>query len=454
MMARHHSRSALDRRAFLQAGGVAALGLSLPDLVRAEQQPRARSCILVYLYGGPSHIDLWDMKPEAPVEIRGEFRPAATRAPGIQFCELLPRLGQVADQLAVVRSMTHERNVHGAAVGFTLTGVRTADAGVPGARGPNSSVNDHPNLGSAVGRFRPPETAAPAAVTLPYTLRDGADRFVPGQTAGLLGAAHDPWIIERDPNAADFQVDGLQLPADLPARRLADRRSLLRVVESQQRGLDATAQAQPLSAHQQRVFSLLTSRSTQEAFELDREPEARRGRFGRHRFGQSCLLALRLIEAGVRFVQVNMGNQLAGGNDWDTHFKNFATLRQPLCPTFDQGFSALLEALRERGLLESTLVVVMGEFGRSPQVQPKNAGRDHWPSCYSLLLAGAGVRSGAVLGRSDKIGAYPKDDPVLPEDLAATVYHALGVPLDAEVRDRQQRPLRLTNGKPLEQLWR
>jgi uncharacterized protein (DUF1501 family) len=237
-------------------------------------------------------------------------------------------------------------------------------------------------------------------------------------------------MIDADPSAAGFAVDGLNVLADLPARRLAERRTLLMQVESQQRALDEVGQARQLTEHQQQAFRLLTSKQTQTAFQLDREPDALRHRFGRNRFGQSCLLACRLAEAGVRCVQVNMGNQLAGPNDWDTHFRNFPILRDVLCPVFDRGFSTLLDTLRERGLLASTLVVVMGEFGRTPRVDAKG-GRDHWPSCYSLLLAGAGIRGGVIHGQSDNIGAYPKDDPVSPEDLAATVYHALGIPPDS-----------------------
>jgi len=336
----------VSRRNFLQAGSLAALGLTLPDLLRSEGaergRPRVRSCILVYLFGGPAHIDLWDMKPDAPAEIRGEFRPMPTRVPGILLCDQLPRLGQVADRLAIVRSLSHDRNVHGAAVGLVLTGVPTLDSGIPGVRGPDSSVNDHPNLGSAIGKFCPPPAPVPAAVTLPNILRDGGDRFLPGQNAGLLGAAHDPWFIDKDPSSPDFRVEGLNLPTDLSARRLADRRTLLLEVDAQRRALDLAGQARQLGAHQQKAFSLLTSSQTQTAFQLDREPEPVRNRFGRTRFGQSCLLACRLVEAGVRCVQVNMGQQLAGPNDWDTHFKNFSILRDSLCPVFDRGFAALL----------------------------------------------------------------------------------------------------------------
>ncbi len=450
------------RRQFLQAGGLAALGLTLPDLLCAEERgkpvpagrkPRARACILVYLFGGPSQIDTWDMKPDAAEDIRGEFKPAATRVPGIAFCALLPRLGQVADRLTVVRSMTHERNVHGGAVGFVLTGTRTVDPGIPGVRGPDASVGDHPTFGAVVSRFRPVEVPVPAAVTLPYTMVDGQGRFVPGQTAGMLGDRHNPWFVEKDPNAADFRVEGLSLPGDLSPWRLEGRRSLLKQVEGQQRALDRVAHVQQLDDYYQKAFGLLTSNRTQEAFRIDREPDRLRERCGRNSFGQSCLLACRLIEAGVRFVQVNMGNRLSTGYGWDTHAKNFPTLRDPLLPVFDAGFATLLETLGDRGLLRDTLVVCMGEFGRTPRVQKNNGGRDHWPQCYSLLLAGAGIAGGSVYGQSDKIAASPTVDPTSPEDLAATVYDALGIDPNTEIHDLQKRPVKLVQGKPVQKLW-
>jgi uncharacterized protein (DUF1501 family) len=451
-----------SRRSFLQAGALGALGLTLPDLLRAEagprpssgrRGPRAKACILVHLFGGPAQLDTWDMKPDAPEDIRGEFRPVRTRVPGLLVCELMPRLARAAHLLTVVRSMTHERTVHGGAIGFVLTGTRTADAGIPGVRGPDASVGDHPNLGAAVSRFRPSHLPVPSAVTLPYTMIDGQGRFVPGQTAGMLGDRHNPWFVNADPSAEHFRVEGLQLPADLPASRLAGRQTLLSRIERQQQSLEDRARVRQLDAYQQKAFRLLTSNRTREAFRIDREPAALRDRFGRNSFGQSCLLACRLVAAGVRFVQVNMGNRLATGYGWDTHAKNFPRLRNPLLPVFDPGLASLLETLRERGLLADTLVVCMSEFGRTPRVQRNNGGRDHWPRCYSLVLAGAGIPGGVVHGRSDRIAAYPTADPTSPEDVAATIYAALGIDPDTEIRDAQNRPLKLVQGKPLLKLW-
>ena len=444
---------ALFRRQFLQAGSLAAFGLTLPDLLRAEsgrsalssgRRPRAKACILVYLCGGPSHIDLWDMKPNASEEIRGEFKPAATKTPGLALCELLPRLGQMTEQLALVRSMTHELLPHRLAVGLALTGARTT----------TSAAADRPNWGSTILRFKPASGMLPTAVTLPNTMGNNEGAFMPGQTAGMLGDRYKPWFIEKDPNAADFRIEGLNPPAEVSAERLTGRQALLSSIEDQQRALDGLAEARQMNDHYQKAFDLLTSAHTQEAFRIEREPAALRDRFGRTTFGQSCLLACRLIEAGVRFVQVNMGTRPISEFGWDTHDNNFKSLRKPLLPVFDPGYATLLETLRARGLLQETLVVCMGEFGRTPRIDKgRGQGRDHWPRCYTVLLAGAGIAGGAVHGQSDKIGAFPAADPVSPEDLTATVYHALGIDPEAEIHDQQKRPYQLVQGKPLHKLW-
>ncbi len=448
----------LSRRGFLQAGGLSALGMSLPGLLRADEvvgstrRPRAKSCLLVYCFGGFSHLDMCDMKPEAPAEIRGEFQPIPTNVPGLDFCEYMPRMARVADRLTVVRSMTHDRNVHGGAVGFVLTGTRTLDPGIPGVRGPDATLGDHPNLGSAVARFRPADGPVPSAVTLPYTMIDGQGRFVPGQTAGLLGGTFDPWFLNGDPNKKDFRVEGLTLPHGLDDARMTGRKRLLDVVDAQIQGLDHVASVSKRNAYVDRAFSILTSARTRAAFEIQSEPDALRDRYGRNTFGQSCLLGRRLIEAGVRFVQVNMGNGLNGAYGWDTHDKNFPRMRELLLPKFDPAVSTLLEDMDARGLLDETLVVIMGEFGRKPKIQT-NGGRDHWPQCYSLFLAGASIRRGAIVGGSDKDGAYPVSDPITPEQIAATIYDALGVDPSTEVRDLQDRPLPLVRAEALSSLF-
>jgi hypothetical protein len=449
----------MSRRCLLQGGGLAALRLGLPELLRAESDASARAnkpgrknCILLVCYGGTPHLDTWDMKPEAPAEIRGEFKPAATSTPGILYCDLLPRLGRVADLATIVRSVTHEQTVHGAALGFVLTGTRTLDPGDPN-RNPVASTADFPGFGAAVARFQPARGAVPTAVALPYIMRDEKGRVMPGQRAGILGDRYNPWLIEQDPNAADFRVDGLQLPAETPLSRLDGRQALLRQIEEQQRGLDQLAETRRMADHYQRAFNLLTSARTREAFRIDQEKSPLRDRFGRNPVGQSCLLACRLIAAGVRFVQVNMSGFFESSiYGWDTHSNNFGRLRANLLPTLDAALASLLESLRDRGLLEDTLVVCAGEFGRTPRVN-RNRGRDHWPHCYSVLLAGGGVAGGRTYGQSDKSGAYPLADAVTPEELAATIYHAVGVDWAAEIHDPQGRPVRLVQGQPVRKLF-
>ena len=448
---------AVSRRGFLQAGGLAALGLGLPGLIQAEatgrsRPARAKSCLLVYCFGGFSHLDMCDLKPNAPREIRGEFGPIATAVPGLDFCEHLPRLARVADRLTLVRSMTHDRSVHGGAVGFVLTGTRTLDPGIPGVRGPDATLGDHPNLGSTVARFRPADGPVPSAVALPYTMIDGQGRFVPGQTAGLLGGTYDPWFVADDPSKPGFRVEGLTLPHNLTDSRMGGRKRLLDVVDDQIVGLDTVASVAKRNDYVDRAFSILTSPRTRRAFEIGTEPAGLRDSYGRNTFGQSCLLGRRLIEAGVRFVQVNMGNSLGGPYGWDTHDKNFPRLKNELLPKFDPAVAALIDDMDARGLLDETLVVVMGEFGRKPKIQT-NGGRDHWPRCYSLFLAGAGIRRGVVVGASDKDGAEPVADPITPEQIAATIFDALGINPSTELRDHQDRPVPLVRAEPLPSLF-
>jgi uncharacterized protein (DUF1501 family) len=444
------------RRQFLAAGGAGALSLTLPRLLQAQvaagPRPRAKSLILVYCFGGPSHLDMWDLKPEGPSAFRGPFAPIATKLAGTVYSEHLPELAWRNDRFTLVRSMTHERNVHGGAVGFTLTGTRTADAGIPGVRGPDSTPADHPSPGAVVNRFSPAGKAVPSAVTLPWDMIDGQGRFVPGQTAGMLGGAFDPWFVKSDPAKADFRVEGLLPQPGLGLDRFAERRALLAAVDDQCRQLDEIAEANDLDAYYQAAFDLVTSRETRTAFDIALEPESLRDRYGRNAFGQSCLLARRLVEAGVRLVQVNASGSLFGDYGWDTHSDNFNHLQKKLLPRFDPGLAALLDDLEDRGLLDDTLVVAMGEFGRTPAIS-RIAGRDHWPHCYSVLLAGAGIRRGYQHGRSDRQGAWPAEDPVAPEDLVATLYASLGIDPACLIHDATGREHTLVKGRVLDQLF-
>jgi Protein of unknown function (DUF1501) len=445
----------VTRRRWLQVGGIGLLGLSLPQLLRAEQSSAARparSCVLFLLHGGPSQLDVWDMKPAAPAEVRGEFQPIATTVPGMQICEHLPLLAQQAHRFSIVRSMTHTAINHNAATYFVTTGnppPRELIAFTP-------TENDFPHLGAQVAVGRPNQGSVPTAVSLPDPVSDGP-YTCPGQNGGFLGAGYAPFSIFGDPNDDDFRVEGL---SELAADRLASRRDLLHAVNTGLARLRDDRRIEELNQHQQRAFSLLTSERTRSAFDLPREPSALRDRYGRHKYGQSLLLARRLVEAGVRLVTVTWGGRVNNPlPHWDTHFNNNRRLREELLPPFDECFSAFLEDLSQRGLLESTLVVCMGEFGRTPRFGQftgngvNETGRDHWAQCYSLVIAGGGQPGGRVIGRSDRFAAYPADDPYTPQDLAASVLHGLGIDPAQELRDAFGRMVPLSTGEVRETLF-
>jgi hypothetical protein len=401
------------------------------------------SCILLFYYGGPSHLDTWDLKPNTPREVRGQFRGISTRVPGIQVCEHMPMCAELTDRLAIVRSLHHPMRNHNSAAVEALCG-RTPERGDLEllAADPNS----FPTYGAVLSHQAPGRPGVPTHVSLPHVMYNVVE--LPGQTAGFLGAAHDAFRVTRDPNEPGFQAGALELPADLPLGRLDDRRSLLSLVDSKAR----KTEDMPMAVSQRRAFDLLHSEKVRRAFDLSREAPAVRERYGRSTLGQSLLLARRLVESGVRFVNVNdkvHNGQLA---NWDSHENNFARLKDDLLPPADRGFSALIEDLSERGLLESTLVIALAEFGRTPKVN-KQSGRDHWPDCFTVVLAGGGVRGGVVYGASDRIGAYPALDPVTPGDLAATLFWRFGLDPEATIRDITSRPYRLAEGEPLHKLF-
>ena len=456
----HQHRIGIHRRELLQVGFSGLLGVGLSGLlarraasaVAAQSGPSARrtpkSVILIFLTGAPSHLDTFDMKPDAPSAIRGEFQPIATKVPGIWVSEHLPYLAARTDKYAIVRTLAHRDNNHLVATHHLLTGHQQ-----PGAFFDKvASRDDWPNYSSALDYLRPRSDGLPTGVNLPTFLMEGPLTW-PGQHAGILGPRHDPWQITRDPGAADFGMESLRPAAGLEVNRLEDRRSLLAEIDSQQAWLANQATTQRLTDQEQLAFSMLSSGRIARAFAMDQEPVAVRERYGRHLFGQSLLLARRLIQAGVPVVQANMGR----AQTWDSHGSIFPTLRDRLLPPLDRGVSALLDDLEACGLLEETLVVLLGEFGRTPRIStaPGNTapGRDHWAPCFFGLFAGAGVRGGQVIGRSDRIGAYPATTPYAPDDVGATVYHVLGVDHTAEVRDRQGRPVQLNRGEVIQTLF-
>jgi Protein of unknown function (DUF1501) len=451
-----HARFILDRRRLLQIGGLGGLGLTLSKLFQVQalaesnlaNSPRKiRSCILLFYYGGPSQLDTWDMKPTAPKEVRGEFKPIATNVPGIQVSEHLPRSARLMSELAVIRSMHHGMRNHNSAAVEALCG-RTP------LKGDLELLADDPNsfpcYGSVLSRLIPGRADLPSHVALPHVMHNVVT--LPGQNAGFLGAAFNPFQITRDPNDPGFKVDELELPPDVDLARLDDRRRLLALVDRHAERVEQHSKRQNMTTFQQRAFDLLHSADVRRAFDLGRETPVVRDRYGRHTLGQSLLLARRLVEAGVRFINVNdkvHNGQLA---NWDSHENNFGRLKNDLLPAADQAYSALIEDLRARGLLDSTLVISLAEFGRTPKVNG-NAGRDHWPDCFSVVLAGGGVHGGSIYGRSDRIAAYPAADPVTPADLAATLYWLFGLDTHTEVHDLTGRPYRVADGDPLQKLF-
>jgi hypothetical protein len=458
----HRHPIGINRREFLQVGYSGLLGVSLSSLLSQRAQANApsppaslpggegrpKSVIIVFLTGAPSHLDMFDLKPDAPAEIRGEFRPTATRVPGLHVCEHLPRLAARADKYAVVRSLSHRDNNHLVATHHLLTGQQQ-----PGAFFDKvASRDDWPSYSSALDYLRPRSDGVPSGVNLPTFLMEGPLVW-PGQHAGFLGPRNDPWQITRDPGAADFGMDSLRPAAGIDATRLNDRRALLQEVDTQQAHLAQLAEARRLTDQQRLAFSILASGRIARAFQMDQEPTAVRDRYGRHPFGQSLLLARRLVQAGVPVVQANMGRV----QNWDTHGNNFPRLKNSLLPPLDQGVAALLDDLEASGLLDDTLVMMLGEFGRTPRIFAVGAngppGRDHWAPCFFGVFAGAGVRGGQVIGRSDRIGAYPATTPYSPNDVGATVYHVLGVDPAVEVRDRQNRPTQLNRGEVIQALF-
>jgi Protein of unknown function (DUF1501) len=442
----------VSRRDLLQVGYSGLLGIGLTSLLGqqaaangAQDKPakRGKSLILVFLTGACSHHDTFDMKPDAPAEIRGEFKPIATKVPSYSICEHLPRLAARADRYAVVRSLSHRDNNHLVSTHHVLTGHP-----MPGAFFDKvASRDDWPCYSSGLNYLRPRHDGVPGGVNLPTFLVAGPLTW-PGQHAGFLGPKHDPMQITRDPNAPDFRIESMRPAAGIEVSRLEDRRALLEQVNRQQKQFAAQAECRRLTDQQDLAFKVLTAGKIASAFELDREPAAVRDRYGRHAYGQSLLLARRLVEAGVPVVQANMGRV----QTWDSHGDIFGTLKKRLLPPLDQGVAALLDDLQARGLLDDTLVLMLGEFGRTPKINA-GPGRDHWGPCFFGLFAGAGVRGGQVIGRSDRIGAYPTTTPHSPDDVGATVYQVLGVDPESEVRDRQNRPVQLNRGTVISALF-
>ncbi len=448
------NRRLMSRRAALRVGGAGMLGLNLPGLLRAEQHPaalptRAKTVIFLFQWGGPSHIDTFDMKPAAPDTIRSPYRSISTSADGIEVCELLPETARRMHRVTLIRSMTHRMNNHAPAGYYAITG----HAPPSDDQRLRDSLDLYPAYGSVVDHLAPNTSGMPTFVSYPHVIRDGS--IVPGQHASFLGKKHDPLFFLEDPNSSNFSLPELSLPEHLPLERLQRRREFQTLVDQQARLLDYSAEAQGLDDYYRRAIGMLTSDRVRQAFDLSAESPQLRDRYGRTTYGQSCLLARRLVEAGVKFVTVYFSNSIGGrrigSGGWDTHgFDNtrmYKIVDKYHFPITDQTLPTLLDDLADRGLIEDTLVVWMGEFGRTPLIN-KNASRDHWPRCYTALLAGGGVKGGYVYGKSDAHAMYPDERPVKPEDLAATLFYLLGIDPASEIIDRNNRPL-VIGGRPL-----
>jgi Protein of unknown function (DUF1501) len=461
--------SGLSRRQFIPCFGAGALGLSLGGLLQAQAASTApvgvkplRACIMIFYYGGPSHLDTFDLKPQAPGDVRGEFKPISTSVPGLQICEHLPKLSRWMHKAAIIRSMSHQARLHDSASIHVLTG-RPLEGPDRELFAPQPQF--YPSHGGAVSYIRRHEQDVLPFAALPYEFHNVVP--TPAQGGGFLGADYDPLRIEVDPTNLAYQVQMFQPAAELGTKRMAQRRQLLETLDP------TTTGCKRLRDNLDRAYRLLSSDAIRQAVDITREPSSVRERYGfwgppaavgegggggngaemgyaRQMRGQNLLLARRLVEAGVPFVNVYDFKQQ--GQNWDSHFNNAGQHKNHLLPQADQALSALLQDLDERGLLDSTLIVGVGEFGRTPKINAQG-GRDHWPDCYSVLLAGGGVTGGAVYGASDRIGAYPALDPVTPGDLAATIYWRFGLDPATEVRDQTGRPHRLASGEPIKRLF-
>jgi uncharacterized protein (DUF1501 family) len=443
------------RRDFLQVGTLGALGLSLAGLnaLKAKANETAvpakdngRSCILIFNLGAPSQLDLFDPKPDSPREIRGPFKPISTKG-DFQLTELLPKHAAIADKFSLVRSVFHTAAaVHDTGHQMMQTG-RLFQGGV-----------NTPHAGCALEFLRGRRSELPAHVILPEPMGNTGGGLPHGQDAGFLGKAYDPFSINSDPSKADFKVPDLLPPQDLGEARLQRRRELREVIDDTVRKFEASESAKLMDANFAAAYRMMSSEKAREAFDLGKEPQSVRERYGQNRFGQSCLLARRLVERGVRFVTVNTFITVFDEITWDIHgskpFTSIAGMKDIVCPMYDQGYSALIEDLHQRGMLDSTLVTNLAEFGRTPKINP-TGGRDHWPACWSVYFAGGGVKGGRVVGKSDEIAAYPAERPIKPADIVATIYHSLGLDLETHLPGPQARPYPLVDfgTQPIRELF-
>lgn len=455
----NHLCDGLTRREMIRAGGIGAFGLSLPNLVHASEASsvetvggsfgRAKRCIVLFLLGGPPQHETWDPKPDAPSEVRGDFSPIESATPGLRVGELMPRTAKLTDRIGVLRAVSTADNAHSSSGYWMLTGYPHAPKNKENAvHGP---PNDWPCVGAVVRHLRGDTASLPGSVRLPEEIWNTGRIVWPGQDAGWLGHSADPWLLDCDPNKADFKIPDLSLPNDIPALRFDRRKSLLASVNGHLDAVQRDHSIDRWSGLQHKAFDLLSSSDARKAFDIQAEADSTRERYGRNRFGQSVLLARRLVEAGVSLVQVNWTRweeDQAVAPAWDNHADNSKRLKSVLMPPMDMAYSALLEDLEQRGMLDDTLVVWIGEFGRTPKINAR-AGRDHWGHVFSAALAGGGIQGGTVHGASDSQGAYPASGRVEPQDITATIFHCLGYRPGTEIHDRLGRPMAISKGNPI-----
>ncbi len=446
-----------SRRDVLRLGGLTGLGMTWPQLLQAREQStsgrsttfgKAKRVIMLFLHGGHPQQETFDPKPTGPVEVRGEFGAIATSIPGVQYSELIPRLAQAADRWTVIRSMSHGNANHVQACLPAQTGHKHPKAFQSRGDFPPSET-DFPPFGAVLDHLRPNQQGLPTWVRVGPLMRRGNGTTLHGQTPGFLGKQHTSFAVDQGLLPDDVQIKALHSPADLTTIRLTDRHQLRQQFNQLSQQLDQAAGKQSLDGYYSRAVNLLASARTREAFELSKEPKKLRERYGKTEFGQRCLLARRLVEAGVPMVNVSYCHTPSGS--WDTHGQNFKKMKDSLAPDLDTAATALMEDLDQRGMLDDTLLVINAEFGRTPTIN-KNAGRDHWPFVYSLAMVGAGMQPGAIYGASDKSAAYPASTPHDPADMAATFYHLMGIPADTRIYDSLRRPHALVTGSPIQQL--
>ncbi len=446
-----------SRRVVLRIGGVGLLGMGFPQFLRsaerAKPKARAKAVIFLHQWGGPGQHETFDPKPDAPDNVRGWFgKPIATKTPGLFIAEKLPEVAKITDKLTVIRCMQHttKMNNHNSAGYYALTGMAppTDDQRL------RDSSDLFPAYGSIVSKFSPAPKGAATFVSFPHVIADGS--ITPGQQASFLGKSHNPLFVADEPNRENFKLPELSLPDGITPARLHSRTEMLKLIDRQSDLLEQSAVAKGIDESYQNAVAMLTSPKFKEAFDLSKENPETRDRYGRTTYGQSCLLARRMVEAGAKFVNVYFARAIGGaGQGWDYHGFNKESVPdrlKELMPMTDRTLPALVNDLSERGLLDSTLVVWVGEFGRTPKISA-NGGRDHWPACYNAVLAGGGTKGGFVLGKSDKIGGQPTEGRVTPEDLAATMFEALGIDPETEIRDALNRPLPISRGKAVGEVW-